>query len=209
MLALTKQDPVYAALDEVTLGQERLDRAATSELLDGVLDQLPKQGKINIYSAPGVPGIHPDVLAEFHGFQSGDIMLFAMADARPIQEVIEGRVESAMLERHGDLLTEGDAVKAAIETLSNDTHAGIIALEVSFLKKSKVKASDVAKAAKVAIQDMLLSEVTVNRFLSAQTRWARKAGQLLRKGDRVAAGDAKFKQLLNYQIGRASCRERV
>lgn len=211
------QEPVYNALNAIQA--ERIDREALVEIIGkDALDKLPKQGGRAIFAPKREKGIHPEALAERFGFEGADIMLFAMMDAKPFDERVAEAVEAEMTRRHGSLNDQRQQIEDAIEALHNEDAADALAYELAVLQQAKkakaLKASTFQAAAKQGMLAIPVGDIDAKRFLTAERKKAKEAGQLLRGGkkdpatkkakgtDRAGAVRAKYQQLLNFQYAR-------
>lgn len=79
-------------------------------------------------------GLHPDLVAEMFGFESGDQLVRQVIDAEAMASVIEGRTDQRMLERYGDLATEAGLQRAADEAVHNEARGRFIATELAALR---------------------------------------------------------------------------
>ena len=208
------QRPVYAAINGI--GAERLDRGAIVALLgEEFLAQLPKQsgGRV-IFTPKGVEqrlagkekGLDPQTYAELYGYESADIMLFAMADAPAIETVIKAEAKQRMKELNPELVEQEDTLQTALEALHNDNQAEVLAFELNQLreaqKEGKLKAKAVRHAARQRLRNYTVAEATPAKFLAAEQREAKAAAKALRKGNREEAAQAKFRQLMNFEMAR-------
>lgn len=210
-----RQEKVYAALD--SLGVDRLDRDAIVEIMDqeSILDILPKSGGRQIFQAKG--GIHPDVLANQYGFDSGKELIDAIMVAVPIKEKIDAETEARMSEKHGAILDKKRDLQEALEDLHNDDQARIMTAELNALrgaeKKGAIKPELFRRTARAAMDRLQINEIHPKLFLDEEVRKGKLAGKLIRgKGkvdgqklggpNRAAAAAAKFQQLLNFEYAR-------
>lgn len=75
-------------------------------------------------------GVHPDIVADMLGFESGDALVRQILAAEDIKSVIEGMTEQRMLEEHGDLVDERAVQEAANEAVHNEARARALATEL-------------------------------------------------------------------------------
>lgn len=196
--------PTYEVLNSI--GRDRLDRDAVIALLpngEAQLKDLPKSNGQVIYTPKGERGLDPDAYADLYDHHSdGQTMLFAFIDAGPVKQAIEAETDKIMLAEFGELLDEATALDAAIKSLHHDNQANVLAFELNQLrdaqKAGRIKPAVLRAAAKARIQEYEIGDITPSKFLAAQRREGRKAGRLLRKGDREGATRAKFNQLMNF-----------
>ena len=82
------------------------------------------------YGMLGVDGLDPDVVAETFGFGSGDQMIRALLEAKPIKEAVAERTDAEMLRRYGDMNTP-EAQEAEVQkALHNEARARFVAVEL-------------------------------------------------------------------------------
>jgi len=217
-----RQEPVYAALDAI--GLDRLDPKAVAELLPdeqgaALIKQLPKVGGRSIVATKTEGGIHPDVLAERFGFPGGDVMLFQMAEARPVNDVIFERTEAVVAQKHPEMVQELKGIDSAIESLHDDVYSDVLAYELNALraarKQGALKPALLRAEARRRLGAYKLSEVDPAQFLRVERQKAKEAGQLIRgkpktktrpavPANRDAAARAKFQQLMNFEMAKAA-----
>ena len=153
-------------------------------------------------------GVHPDLVAELHGFESGSELVRALAGADHPREVVRGLAEQRMLERHGEIATPQAMAREADALVANEVRAQFVATELRTLTKATGASREIAKAAKeVAAQTVgaqRVREIREGRYSAAGTRAAREAEKLMAKGDTQGAAMAKRDQLLNLELARAS-----
>ena len=123
--------PVYAARLSMR-GENKLDSAALAEMYMGEGDKyaLLDWKPLTDQKLAGKNGVHPDVLADSFGFESGDAMVRAVLAAEPMTSVIEGMTDQRMLERHGDLVDQRAIEEAANEAVHNEARAKSLATEL-------------------------------------------------------------------------------
>lgn len=137
--------PVYLALAAIQRGTypdgtplegvgadptpQKLSRAAIVDQF-GVarLGALPKPF---VYTRTG--GLSPEAAAAMFGFSSGDELLRALADARPMREVINEETDRRMIEEQGSLLLDGTLMEKATAALAGDGRDSIIRVELRAL----------------------------------------------------------------------------
>lgn len=209
-----RQEPVYAALD--SLGVDRMDRNAIVEIMDqeSILDILPKSGGRQIFAAKG---IHPDVLANQYGFDTGKELIDAIMASVPLKDKIEAETDARMSEKHGAILDKKRDLQEALEDLHSDDQAKILTAELNALrgadKKGALKPELFRRTAKAAMDRLQVKEIHPKLFLDEEVRKGKLAGKLIRgKGkvdgqklsgsNRAAAAAAKFQQLLNFEYAR-------
>lgn len=156
------------------------------------------------YGMLGEQGISPDLVAGMFGFPSGDALVRALVDAKPIKEAVEERTDQRMLEEHGELYDQ-KTVDAEIEkALHNQARAKFVAVELRFLAKATAPVRLMLQAAKQAAKKIItntaVGDINPREFAIAEGRAAKQTTAALKKGDSLAAQKAKQQQLLNNQL---------
>jgi hypothetical protein len=166
--------------------------------------KLRRGGK---YGEVGTDGLHPDIVAGWFGYPSGQALIEDLVSAENAAEKIKGLTDQRMLERHGDLSDPQSVDKAANEAVANDARVKFVAAEEAYAAKAVGKKSLLAEAAK-AIADRVVARLTLKnlkpaQYISAQIRASRAARKAAAKGDGVGVATAKRTQLINLHTGRA------
>ena len=199
--------PVYRAIDAIR------GRATGLYLSrDAVEGMVGKEGARKL---PGgltrvSGGVHPDFVAEQHGFTSGDEMLFAMMNAAKNKTeraaLVKDQAEARMKERHGSLNDNtAQAAEAASEIVHNDERGAFLAMELRALARESEGQATPASVAKAAAKRIMAAKKTkdaiqVGKYAAAEVRAAKAATRALLKGDIPAAAEAKRQQLLNHYL---------
>lgn len=167
-------------------------------------------------------GVHPDVVAETFGLESGDAMVQELADATPPAEVIEALTDQRMLERHADLATPQaleDGVNAAVHTRLRER---MLATELAALQRATsvregrpgqratvdVLAAAARDYAEQMVAAMKAGDLSPARFEAAAARAGRDAAKAFKAGDIAATAAAKRNQLIQVAAARAVREER-
>jgi len=166
--------------------------------------KLRRGGK---YGEVGTDGLHPDIVAGWFGYPSGQALIEDLVNAENAAEKIKGLTDQRMLERHGDLSDPQSVDKAANEAVANEARVKFVAAEEAYAAKAVGKKSLLAEAAK-AIADRVVARLTLKnlkpaQYISAQIRASRAARKAAAKGDGVGVATAKRTQLINLHTGRA------
>ena len=172
----------------------------------------------------GKAGVHPDVAADMFGFPSGDALVRAILAAEPMNEVVQGRTDQRMLERHGDLIDQRAIEEAATEAIHNEARARALATELAAQREIGANRRETGQvdargraltvnatveaarqfaenvAGRKAIGDL---KSAAWAHLQAERRAAKVWEAATAKGDTQAAVQAKQDQLLNHEIYRA------
>lgn len=166
--------------------------------------KLRRGGK---YGEVGTDGLHPDIVAGWFGYPSGEALIEDLVNGENAAEKIKGLTDQRMLERHGDLTDPQSIDKAANEAVANEARVKFVAAEEAYAAKAAGKKSLLAEAAK-AIADRVVARLTLKnlrpaQYISAQIRASRAARKAAAKGDAVGVATAKRTQLINLHTGRA------
>lgn len=155
---------------------------------EGVLKTLPR-GKFTLYANEG--GMDPDEVAGWFGFKSGDDLVKALEQATPRKDAIAAETERVMLERHGDVLKDGQIEERAIDAVHNDKRGQFLAAELKILKaragdtSPDMTMSQAREAARQTTNKMQVRDaVSSNRFLTAERKAANEAVKLARLVER-------------------------
>jgi|CXWL01.1.fsa_nt_gi hypothetical protein len=176
-------------------------------------------------------GMHPDVAAPIFGYQTGQELVMAVANARPKDKLIQAETNRRMREAHGDLLTDGTIAEEAKTAVLNELQEKVVHAELKALNAKRrdvakfVKAAqDETKAAAKAGRDLLatmtptleqvretarkiiartaLKNVNANQYSIIARQASRKATKAAAKDDWVNAGHFKQQELLNLALFR-------
>jgi len=160
-------------------------------------------------------GIDPDVMADSipgGGFDSGDQLVRALAEALPPAQVIADLTDARMMEQFGDITSQAALNEAADVAVHNELRARVIATELKALEKAgKAKESGnslygrssvnvIAKAAKEyaarAISRQKIKDLRPKQYAAAEARSARLTRESM-GGDLNVSAKHKQNQLIN------------
>lgn len=168
-----------------------------------VLTQLPR-GFHRLFSKNPETSMHPDEVAGWFGYETGDEMIRELIEARPRRELIEATTDEIMMDRHGDPMKDGSAEREAQEAYHADTRARFLQAEMDALfkrmgpKGTQTPLSVSREIARRAIAMMPVRRAMVTgAFLKAERQAGFDAQKALAGGDIEAAARAKRMQLLN------------
>ena len=152
----------------------------------------------------GVDGLDPDVVAESFGYSSGDQMIRALLEAKPIKEEVAERTDAEMLRRYGDMNTP-EAQEAEVQkALHNEARARMIAVEVRWRSKStqpvRVMLEAAKQVARELIAGMTLRDVRPGDFIAAEARAARDASRIGATVNPEAISRAAYTRTYNERI---------
>lgn len=168
-------------------------------------------------------GANPDLFAEAFGFDSGDAIIKALAEATAPVDEIESRTDARMLEMFGDITSPEALARAADEAVHNEARARFIASELKALQEAnKVRADTgkktstgravtvnvMAKAAKDYAQQIVarlkVREIRPGQYTGAEARSAKLAEKAFASGKTDEAAMHKRNQLVNNYAARAA-----
>ncbi|MBR0568360.1 hypothetical protein J5J83_19740 [Azoarcus sp. L1K30] len=203
-LAQINQRPGDQIVNPDALMAGRLDRAALRET------SLTKEQRDALVSRrmTAADGLHPDIVAELFGFDSGDALVRALAAAQDPATEIESLTDLRMLERHGDLATPQAVERAADAAIHNTVRARMIATELNALSKANGDARVMTEAAKQfarqSVARLKVRNIRPSQYAAAEARAGRAAESALKEADLEKAAAEKRNQLVNVQLARSA-----
>ena len=164
--------------------------------------RLPR-GFARIYSAQG--GMDADTAAEFLGYNSGDALIEALVGMRDRKELIEAETDVRMRETYGDLMTDGTIADEAKNALHNAERENVLMIELQALNKELGNRTVMPREALVSVARAMIGETAIKdlqpqRYLLASQKAARAAFKAMSEKNRLAAFEAKQKELLNHHL---------
>ena len=177
--AEVEQQPLYKAMNWLKKGETldpetgdlvkaekgyRLSTAALAEMYPETM--LGRPDLTRLRGMTGKEGLHPDMVADMFGFESGDALVRNIIDAEPIASVIEGMTDQRMLERHGDLATPEAREAAANEAVHNEARARALATELKSQAEMMNQRQDTGRT------DVRGRPITVNAVVEAAKQFA-------------------------------------
>lgn len=180
------------------LGAGRFDMAGLHEIgaSQDVIDILVSRGMT------AKNGLHPDLVAEnlVDGFDSGDALTRALAEAPDPESLIRDMVNKRMLEEYGDLATPAAIQRAADMAVHSAVRTRFVATEYNILARALGKPSIVAQAAQEAAARMIsttkIRDIRPGNYARAETRANKAAQKAIMQGDRERALAEKRNALL-------------
>ena len=186
----------------------RLALPALKEMYGDGQDALWRQLGSGKYGMTAEEGIHPDIVAEWFGFSSGDKLVQKLLAAENPRDKIQGMTDQRMLERYGDLASPEALSRAADAAIHNDARTRFVATELNALQKATGKQKILASAAKEFAAKMIdrlkIRNLRPAQYTSAETRAGREASALQAKGDLTGAAIQKRNQLIQNYAARAA-----
>ncbi len=225
--------PVYRAWQFLSGRADEVDVVEPGSLPVGEIDTTTKKGKLRTSALKEIApdtwevlskrrmtsedsGMHPEIVAELFGFDSGDALVQALVEARPPREVIADLTDQRMLEQHGDITSPAALQRAADEAVHNEARARFITSELKALaaandvkeKQGKRTVDLVAQAAKQYAQQIIdrlkVRDIRPAKYAAAEVRNGKMAEKAFAKGELEEAAQHKRNQLVNNYATRAA-----
>jgi hypothetical protein len=213
-----QQDPLYLAMaflkraqivapDGATTkaeGVHRIDRVLAAEFAPTV-DLARLGGRFGVLQDDG---LHPDVVAEMFGYPAGASLLQALADAKPMREVVEDRTDAEMLRVYGEMNTPEAREQEIQKALHNEARARLVGVELRFMGKIRQPVRVLMEAARQAAQQVIdrkrVGELRPSEFIAAEAKASREATAAMQDNKPDMAVRAKRAQLLNNQLAKTA-----
>jgi len=211
--SLGKQQ-VYSTRARLKDGDVKLDHATVKELAGE--EKTNKLGRTSVVIPPelrgmtakGMQGVHPDEAAAFFGYSSGSEMLMDLVTAPAIKVQAETNAEARMIERHGDILTDGTIEREADEAVRNEERGKLILAELKALAKGTnaptVDRQTIKALAEERVGKLSFRQIQPGKYRKAEIRAAQEAARMLAEGNKEGAAGAKMRQVTNYYLGMAA-----
>jgi hypothetical protein len=160
-------------------------------------------------------GMHPDVLAEIAGFDSGDAMVKALIGALPPAQVIDAMTDQRMMERHAELADPKAREMAADEAVHNEMRIKMLQAEAKALEKAMNVRGDAGtdrngrkrtfavlpQAAKQfatrLIGQLRVRDVRASQYTAAAAKSGKEAERAFGAGELEKAAESKRNQIIN------------
>jgi len=207
-------EPVYVASTRLKDGDIKLDHATVKEMMGE--ERTNKLGRTSTHvpsalrgmTATGQKGVHPDEAAAFFGYNSGSEMLNELVTSPKIKDVAETNAERRMIERHGDILTDGTIEQLADEAVQNEERGRLILHELKMVSRNtnqKVLDRQTVKSlAEERISQLSFRAIHPGKYRKAEISAAQESAKMLAEGNREGSAQAKARQALNYYLGMAA-----
>lgn len=208
---ILSDEPVYRARARLRDGDIKLDHATVKEMVGQqktdsrgrTFNVIPDQ--LRGMTAKGQQGVHPDEAAAFFGYNSGSEMLDDLINAPKIGEVAEANAQQQMIQRHGDILTDGTIEQQADEAVQNEERGRLILDELKALSRGtnqpQLDRNTIKQLAEDRISKLAFREIHPGKYRKAEIRAAQESAAALAQGNREGAAQAKARQVLNYYLG--------
>lgn len=220
-LAQVDQAPDVRALNFITSQKQPLDRAAVEAIIgkDGV-DSLPKR----VPPIVQADGVHPDMVAEATGSESGEAMLRqlqgheaerqqmrASGDRRTVREARAAQIaDQQMAQAHGDPLHDGSIEAEALDAVNDARRSEQVGMEIAALARAtgapdgRWRRQQLKTWAQGVMAERVSGEIRPAAYLKAERTAANEAQRALLKGDHATALEHKWNQLANMMLFRAA-----
>lgn len=230
MEAQVNTDPLYRTIEFLTKGKylEGDEWVEMPPIKIAREDGIKIVGKTIMADMPkgmfSKNGISADSISQLMGYMvgngeqgyrygTGHELLYAISNAEDRKARIERLTNETMVERHGDMMTDGTIEKQAIEAWNTDSQA----LKMELEGKAAAKLAGLPFGSntnfELAAQKILASKnirdaTNVDRFYVASVRAAKAYGKAIRSKDYPVAVKAKQKQLLSHHLYKQSVQAR-
>ena len=204
-------EQVYSTATRLRDGDIKIDHATVKEMVgEERTDKLGRKStrvsdKLRGMTAKGQKGVHPDEAAAFFGYNSGAEMLNDLMTTPPIKETAEANAEARMIERHGDVFTDGTIERQADEAVQNEERGKLILHELKMLARGTNQRSldrqTMKSIATERIGNLSFREIHPGKYRKAEIRAAQESSRMLAEGNKEGAAQAKARQALNYYLG--------
>lgn len=205
-----KKENVYIATDQLRNGDVKLDHATVKEMFGE--QRVDKRGirstripsKLSGMTIKGAKGVHPDQAAGVFGFNSGAELLHDLINEPKLIDAATTQAEATMIERHGDILTDGTIEKKADEAVQNAQKGELLLKELKALNKGSGRpnftSSEIRDTAKTHIAALSYRDIQPAKYRRAEIREAQLAAKHLAEGNVDAAAQAKIQQTVNHYL---------
>lgn len=207
--------PVYAVQRLLRTGND--ERMNVPEHLLG--KKLSSQAVINLFIDPKVlrripgltrkeGGVHPDVLADLYGFESGYQMVQQIIAAPSRSEVIRNQVQAQLDEEFGNMAQDTETIERAALALHNNAMANFLVAEARAMnrklgRKDNVTLNQATKeAARRHVARLKLRQIRPHAYYQAELKAARASQEAVAAGKFEEAAQLKQQQLLNHHLYR-------
>jgi Large polyvalent protein associated domain 22 len=160
-------------------------------------------------------GMHPDIVADMYGFESGDAMLTQMANLPSKKQFIDTLVNQELERSVPDPMFDGTISDQAVEAVHNEKREALLRFELEQMAKTDmpafkdmtkrlIKRLPLAKAsrdsAKAIVEKTNVRDLRPDKFVLAERKQSGIAAKAWAAGDIEAAFEAKKKELLNFYL---------
>jgi len=215
--------PASVAFKMLTETDTKLNKAELVERYGNEYLKRVPRGFQRVYTTKD--GVPLELVARESGFPTGDSLIEALVALPNRREYINAEADRRMLERHGDMMTDGSISDQAKVDLHNKFREKMLMTELRALRRKAAEvrpfvqaerraqqqtrrelrqainilpASAFRQAAQGIIGQTAVRDIQPQRFLSAERKHGKEAERALINGDPALAADAKQKELLNH-----------
>lgn len=155
-----------------------------------------------VYAVEG--GIDPDVAAELFGFDSGDALVKALANAQPMESLIAAETRARMIDQYGDVLTDGTMPELAMRAVHSDRRFKALEADLRALERlmgePRPSAPQMRRIAEAIIGAKKVRALQPYTYLRAERKAAKEAVQAAGRGEYGKALEAQRRRLLNAHL---------
>ena len=201
--ALTDQGRANGAVLEEGEQANRMDRAILKELMETngfSLDDLPRGGSNKVVYEKD--GIAPGIIAAVFGYEDVDSMILDLVDTPAYADAVEQSLTEQMIEENGSIETSGQG--EALASAYSDKTAQVMEAELRALRTTEpaFKIAFVRQYARERLLAAPTAEAKPFRYLQAERKHAKMAGDALKVGDKTRAYKHQFQRLVNHYMAR-------
>jgi hypothetical protein len=206
-----QKEQVHAARARLKDGDIKLDFAGTKAMVGE--EKTDKLGRKSIVMPPKLrgmtvkehQGLHPDEAAAILGYSSGSELLDDLVNAPSLKEAAEVKAEARMVERHGDILTDGTIEREADEAVQSEERGKLLLHELKIVARgTNAPTVDRATIKAIAVErigKLPFRQIHPGKYRKAEIKAAQEASRMLAEGNRDGAAQAKMRQVVNYYLG--------
>ncbi|MDQ8050742.1 hypothetical protein, partial [Luteibacter sp.] len=155
-----------------------------------------------VYQATG--GADPDVVATGVGFESGDAMVRAIANAQPQAAVIAAETHARMVDEYGDVMTDGSLPEAAMRAVHGDRRFKAMEADLKALERlagePKPTGRNLRAVAEAIVGQKRVRDLQPNSYLRAERKAAKEAIKAAGQQKWGEALEAQRRRLLNAHL---------
>ena len=201
--ALTDQGRANGAVLEEGEQANRMDRSILKELMETngfSLDDLPRGGSNKVLYEKD--GIAPGIIAAVFGYEDVDSMILDLVDTPAYADAVEQSLTEQMIEENGSIETSGQG--EALASAYSDKTAQVMEAELRALRTTEpaFKIAFVRQYARERLLAAPTAEAKPFRYLAAERKHAKMAGDALKVGDKTRAYKHQFQRLVNHYMAR-------
>lgn len=162
-------------------GPHRLDMDALEAMYPEGMKDRPDIARLGTggRGMMGREGIHPDVVAEVFGYESGDQLVRALLAAKPLDAEIDRVTDERMMAQYGDMVTDKGREEAVERALHNEARGRFVAAEAKVASKAtqpvRVMLAAARQAAATILGNRRIRDIKPGEYAAAESRSARDA----------------------------------